>query len=150
MTFLFACWRHLWPLPITLVGAVLAVAVRASGGQIEKHGIAWEASNGAAFRLLWLMNPWGQIGAITFGHVILARNAALAQRLRAHEQVHVRQYERWGVFFPAAYVASSAIAWARGHDPYRDNVFEQEAFRLGGDGALMPRRRSAHPGQSSR
>lgn len=127
-------WRHLWPAPVSFIGALLALIVRGSGGQVKKHGIAWEASNGAAFRLLWLMNPWSPIDAITFGHVILARDARLAARLRAHEHVHVRQYERWGVIFPIAYLCASLIAMARGKDAYRDNVFEVEAFRIGGDG----------------
>ena len=78
--------------------------------------------------MLWLMNPWAQIGAITFGHVIIARDATTAATLRTHEQVHVRQYERWGIFFPFAYVAASVIAAIRGGDAYRDNVFEVEAF----------------------
>lgn len=121
-------WAMIWPAPITLVGAALAVVVRIGGGRYEHHGIAWEASGGIAPRLLWLMNPWASIEAITLGHIILARDALTASRLRTHEQVHVRQYERWGLLFPLAYVAASAIAVLKGGDAYRDNVFEREAF----------------------
>jgi hypothetical protein len=109
-------------------GLILAGIVKASGGNCKRHGNALEASNGAASRLLWLMNPWGNIEAITLGHVILARDPATAARLRTHEHTHVRQYERWGVVFPFAYLASSAIAVMKGGDAYRDNVFEREAF----------------------
>jgi hypothetical protein len=123
-------WRYLWPLPITMFGLILAGIVKASGGACLRYGNALEASNGAAFRLLWLMNPWGNIEAITLGHVILARDTNTAARLRTHEHTHVRQYERWGMIFPFAYLASSAIAVIKGGDAYRDNVFEREAFRV--------------------
>jgi hypothetical protein len=122
--------RYVWPLPITIFGLILAGIVKASGGACTRHGNALEASNGAASRLLWLMNPWGNIEAITLGHVILARNPAIAARLRSHEHTHVRQYERWGVIFPFAYLASSVIAVIKGGDAYRDNVFEREAFAV--------------------
>ncbi len=123
-------WRYLWPLPITLFGLILAGIVKASGGACQRYGNALEASNGAASRLLWLMNPWANIEAITLGHVILARNTDTAARLRTHEHTHVRQYERWGVIFPFAYLTSSAIAVIKGGDAYRDNVFEREAFAV--------------------
>ena len=122
--------RYIWPLPITLFGLILAGIVKASGGHCARHGNALEASSGAASRLLWLMNPCGNIEAITLGHVILARSTDTAARLRTHEHTHVRQYERWGVIFPFAYLASSAIAVIKGGDAYRDNVFEREAFAV--------------------
>jgi hypothetical protein len=122
--------KYLWPFPITMFGLILAGIVKASGGHCSRHSNALEASNGAASRLLWLMNPWAKIEAITLGHVILARNPAVAARLRTHEHTHVRQYERWGVIFPFAYLASSAIAVMKGGDAYRDNVFEREAFAM--------------------
>ncbi len=117
----------LWPLPITLIGLILAAVIRATGGRMEKHGIAFEAFGGAASRLLWLMNPWTNIQAITLGHIIIARNSAIAEQLRSHEHVHVRQYERWGFIFPLAYVAASVVAVFKGGDAYRDNMFEIEA-----------------------
>jgi hypothetical protein len=51
---------------------------------------------------------------------------------RAHERVHVRQCERWGIFFLPAYLGGSLWAAMRGGDPYRDNPFEREAFEKGG------------------
>jgi hypothetical protein len=122
-----------WASPITLIGVVFAIIIRATGGQIRKHGIAWEASNGAAFRLLFLLNPWQKIAAITFGHIIIARDTAIANQLRAHEHAHVRQTERWGLFFPLAYLVASIVAWARGGDAYLDNGFEIEARMVAAD-----------------
>ncbi len=133
-------WRYVWPLPITLFGLILAGIVKASGGNCARYGNALEASNGAASRLLWLMNPWANIEAITLGHVILARDTNTAARLRTHEHTHVRQYERWGVIFPFAYLASSAIAVIKGGDAYRDNVFEREAFAVQFSESAMTKR----------
>ena len=47
---------------------------------------------------------------------------------RCHEHVHIRQYERWGALFVPAYLAASAWQGLRGGAPYRDNVFEREAY----------------------
>ncbi|HWP11656.1 MAG TPA: hypothetical protein VNN06_07530, partial [Ramlibacter sp.] len=66
--------------------------------------------------------------AITFGHVILAVDQVSLCAARAHEQVHVRQYERWGPFFIPAYLLSSLVQVARGRRPYLDNRFELEAY----------------------
>jgi hypothetical protein len=59
--------------------------------------------------------------------VILGVDRATLAAVRAHEQVHVRQYERWGVLFVPAYLASSAVQLLRGGRPYLDNRFEREA-----------------------
>lgn len=64
---------------------------------------------------------------ITFGHVILAVTEEELECLRAHELVHVRQYERWGIFFFPAYIASSIWQLLRGRRAYWDNYFEVQA-----------------------
>ena len=73
----------LWAAPITLIGLLLAAAIRLSGGQVSHRNIAIEACGGYAPRLLWLMNPWMRIEAITLGHVIIARDDATAARMHA-------------------------------------------------------------------
>jgi hypothetical protein len=72
--------------------------------------------------------------AMTLGHVILGRDAQCLELCRAHEQIHVRQVERWGVFFIPAYLASSCVAAARGRHFYLDNAFEIAARRGCGQG----------------
>jgi hypothetical protein len=123
--------KLLWVAPITLIACVPLAFIKAFGGSVNKHGIAWEATGGLAPRLLWLMNPWAHIEAITLGHIIIAQDMETASRMRTHEQVHVRQYERWGALFPFAYVVASGIALLKGGDAYRDNMFEREAFLAG-------------------
>jgi hypothetical protein len=72
----------------------------------------------------------GGATAITFGHVVLGRDAETLDRTRGHERVHVRQYERWGPLFFLAYLGASVWVWTRGGDAYRDNPFEREARRV--------------------
>lgn len=69
--------------------------------------------------------PWR---AMTLGHVILGIDEAALEQSRAHEHVHVRQYEQWGPFFLPAYVVSSLWQLACGRRCYRDNWFERQAY----------------------
>ncbi|HEX2057207.1 MAG TPA: hypothetical protein VHI71_02460 [Actinomycetota bacterium] len=64
--------------------------------------------------------------AIAFGHVVLCVDEA-DDDLLAHELVHVRQYERWGILLWPAYAAASLSAKLRGGRAYRDNHFERQA-----------------------
>lgn len=75
----------------------------------------------------------GGMAAITLGHVVLARDADAIVVTRAHERVHVVQYERWGPFFVPAYLAASLWALLRGRDPYYHNWFEIEARLSAGE-----------------
>jgi hypothetical protein len=77
--------------------------------------------------------PGFPISAITFGHVVLATCPDALAATRAHERVHVRQYETWGPLFPLVYLASSAVALLRGHAAYAGNTFERQAFRETGE-----------------
>ena len=123
-----AC-RLLWTAPCSALGAVLGCAVIAAGGSARRVGRTVEIAryHGAA-------PPGSRLArapftAITFGHVILGASHAELARLRPHEQVHVRQYERLGPLFLVAYPCSSLLALLRGECPYRANRFERQAFR---------------------
>ena len=63
------------------------------------------------------------------GHVIIGATAHDLHRLRAHELVHVRQFEQWGPLFLLAYPLASLVALIRGHGPYTGNWFEMQAFK---------------------
>ena len=69
--------------------------------------------------------------AITIGHVVLGRDAGALARSRAHERVHVRQYEVWGPLFVPAYFFKGFVAYCRGGHPYWDNPFERAARQAG-------------------
>ncbi len=71
----------------------------------------------------------GEPIAMTLGHTVIGRTEAALDMTRAHELVHVKQYEHWGAFMIPAYLACSLWLWLVGRDPYRDNPFERQAFR---------------------
>lgn len=124
-----AALRALWALPCSLVGVVLALPVLAAGGTARRVGPALEIvlqRDAVPSRSRLRRLPFA---AITFGHVIVALSGRQLDLLRAHEHVHVRQYEALGPLFFPAYVAASIVAFARGGCPYRDNAFESQARR---------------------
>jgi len=99
-------------------------------GQASPEHVRWyiESAAGVTPQFLARFVPLpGGASAMTLGHVVLGRDAAALERTRAHERVHVAQYERWGPLFIPAYLLVSAWLLARGRDPYADNPFERAA-----------------------
>lgn len=127
---------RIWAAPATLMGLALSLPALALGARARMVEGVLEIAGGHLGRLA--AGRRLRFCAITFGHVILAVDHATLARLRAHEHVHVRQYERWGALFFPLYVGSSAAQWLRGRDPYRDNRFEREAFGRAGADAVAP------------
>ena len=118
---------YAWASPNSLIGLAAGGAMILLGGQARRIAGVLEVAGGLVGTQLGrkrIALPWR---AITLGHVILGIDAAALEQSRAHEHVHVRQYERWGVGFWPAYLLSSARAKLRGGDAYRDNRFEKEA-----------------------
>ncbi len=121
-------WRHwacrLWPAPWSLLGSLFGAAMLATGGHVQRQQGALEFHGGLLARAPLPLD------AITLGHVILGRSATVLDAWRHHEQVHVRQYERWGLLFVPAYLVESAWQWLRGRRAYLDNRFERQARGL--------------------
>ena len=123
--------RYLWASPASALGAVSGAIGIAGGGRISIHsGVLEVEGRLLAWGLKHLTVLDGGADAITFGHVVLARDAAALSSTRNHERVHVRRSERWGPLFIPLYLGASAWALAAGRDPYRDNLFEREAMDL--------------------
>ena len=121
-------WLYLWALPATLLGLLIVLLARATGGASRRVDGVLEATGGWPARLLRRGFPFsGAVAAITFGHVVLGVTDAALEATRAHERAHVRQFERWGVLMLVLYPLAGLAAWLRGGHPYRDNVFEREA-----------------------
>ena len=120
--------RYLWVLPASLVGLALAAFALALGARARVVAGVLEVGGGRLRSVVERLPAPMRFGAITLGHVIVGLDACLLDFCRAHEHVHVRQYERWGVLFFPLYLGSSLVQWLRGRDPYRDNRFEAEAF----------------------
>src|SRR4051812_47990937 len=117
-----------WASPYSLVGLLIGIVGLCTGGQARVRGRTIEFHGGAA---KWFVShlPGGQfVLAFTLGHTILGQTDASLAIARAHELVHVRQFERWGPLLGPAYLLCSLVLWLRGRDPYRDNPFEREAF----------------------
>jgi cytochrome c-type biogenesis protein CcmH/NrfF len=115
---------YAWAAPTTAVGLTAGVLTLVTRGKSQiRQGVLEFHGGFAAFYL-----RRAGFAAITLGHVILARDSDLLDRCRNHEQIHVRQVERWGPFFLPAYLMASAWIWARGGRPYLDNPFEREAY----------------------
>lgn len=66
--------------------------------------------------------------ALTLGHVVIGADQSTLIRSRAHERIHVKQYELFGPLFVPLYFLATVIAWGRGKRPYRDNWFEIDAY----------------------
>lgn len=125
-------WRqtlaYAWAAPCSLTGLLAGALLLLAGGRarVAEGALEIAARPAPGPRRL-------RFHAITLGHVILGTDPDTLARLRAHEQVHVRQYERWGPLFFVAYPAASAWLWLRGARPYRDNPFEVQARRESGE-----------------
>jgi hypothetical protein len=128
--FVLRGFRYLWPAPYTALGLLLGVVALLLGGSWRREGGVIEFFGGAAGRALLRLPPSLAFSAMTLGHVILAVDRSALVQLRQHEHVHVRQYERWGPLFLPAYLLSSLVQLLRGRNPYRENHFEQQAYRL--------------------
>lgn len=120
--------RYLWALPVTLLGVLVALAARGSGGAIRQVEGVLEVAGGWPAWVLRRGFPFsGPVVAITLGHVVLGVSSSVLAATRMHERAHVRQFERWGVFLLMLYPLAGLLAWLRGGNPYCDNLFEREA-----------------------
>ncbi|MEO7479212.1 MAG: hypothetical protein ABIT70_01225 [Sulfuriferula sp.] len=134
MKFHFRLIRYVWAAPCTMIGLIFALPLILAGARYKSVfgvlEIALPQQNKRGFRVLNQL----PFCAITFGHVVIGTSAENLEHLRDHEHEHVRQYERWGLFFFLAYPASSLHQWIQGNDAYWDNWFEVQA-RLWADQA---------------
>jgi hypothetical protein len=117
--------RYLWVLPASLVGLVFALFAYVCGARWRWVDGVLEVAGGILARFKRRI----PFRAITLGHVIIGVEHEALARCRKHERVHVRQYERWGVFFFVLYLGSSVVAMLRKRHPYWDNYFERQAYR---------------------
>ena len=120
--------RYLWALPVTLLGVLLALVSRGSGGSLQRVEGVLEVAGGWPAWVLRRGFPFsGAVAAITLGHVVVGVSLNALTATRAHERAHVRQFERWGVLLLVLYPLAGLLAWVRGGNPYQDNLFEREA-----------------------
>ena len=117
-----------WASPWTLFGTLIGLLGLLTGGSVRVNGHTLEFWGGGTG---WFLRHFPIIrgaSAVTFGHTILAQSATGRDACRLHELVHVRQYERWGLFFVPAYLAYWLALSIRGKSGYWENPFEREAY----------------------
>jgi hypothetical protein len=119
--------RYVWAFPNTAIGLLLAAVVLLTRGRAQVVDGVLEVYSGAADRVLGSLPIAGGAAAITFGHVVLARDRTLLRLTRRHERVHVHQYERWGPLFIPAYLLAGLWSLAAGTGAYEGNYFERDA-----------------------
>lgn len=124
----------LWALPLTLAGAIPALAIVLAGGSCRRLNDAPPAwlIQGRFGDWLLQRHPVGAVNAMAIGHLVIAQSGAASARILRHELEHVRQAARWGIVFPLAYLIASGWAMARGGRAYWDNGFEVAARRAEG------------------
>lgn len=122
--------KIIWAAPGSAIGLLSGTGMLLFGGSARRGpGIiefTWRQDRGSCGRVADSL----RYRAITLGHVVLAVTASELDRMRAHELVHVRQYEHWGPAFLVAYPLSGVWEWIRGRRAYKDNYFEVQARSL--------------------
>lgn len=121
---------YLWASPNTMLGGVVGLVMMCLGGQVRFVRGTAEFHCGLVSRFLACFPAVFRFRAMTLGHVVLGISEVDLCEAREHEHVHVRQYERWGVFFLPAYGLSSLWQLLRGRRAYRDNFFEKSAYAV--------------------
>lgn len=131
--------KVLWAGPCSLVGLLLVALLRPFGARVHRSdGVLlaiWRTGDADCGSLAKRL-PYR---AITLGHVIVGVTWRDLRHSLAHELVHVRQYERWGLLFFPAYALSSLWQLLRGRRPYWDNAFEVQARRVAEGEVAAPR-----------
>jgi hypothetical protein len=121
-------WSYAWASPNTAIGLALGLVALVFRAQVQSRQGSLEFFGGRLGTLFAAPRLACPFRAVTLGHVILATDSATLDCARAHEHVHVRQYELWGPLFLPAYAASSLWQLACGRRCYRDNWFERQAY----------------------
>ena len=122
-----AALKYIWASPVSAIGVCAACFAGLAGAKVKRVGGVLEVSLAPRSRLLCKAVACLPFAAITLGHIVIARNAQEQAALRAHERVHVAQYELWGALFLLAYPLESLFQLLRGRQPYQDNRFEVAA-----------------------
>lgn len=127
---IFKLLAYTWAAPNTALGILVGLIMLGFGGRVRVVAGITEFYGGKLGRFFASLPPPFCFGAMTLGHVILGTCQNQLAALQAHEYVHVKQYERWGLFFLPAYALSSLWEVSHGRCGYRNNFFERQAYAV--------------------
>ena len=119
--------RYAWALPGTLAGLALGGLAALLGARAAVVDGVLEVGGGQVGRVVPRLAGGVRPAAITLGHVTVGVDRRALDLARAHEHVHVRQWERWGILLYPAYLGSSLWQVIRRRNAYADNRFERQA-----------------------
>jgi len=122
-----AVLKRVWAGPCSVLGLLLWLIAWPLGARARLVDGVLEVALSRSARGRHRWSSWLPFHAITLGHVVVGLDAQTLSHWRAHERVHVAQYERLGPIFLVAYPLSSVIQWLRGRPPYWSNHFEVQA-----------------------
>ncbi len=119
---------YLWVGPVSILCLPLALWAKWTGGGYCIHTGVLEIWGGGLGAWLERGLPFlGPVNAFTMGHVVVGISPLHLENSRAHERMHVIQFERWGFCFPLVYLLAGFRARWRGGSMYWDNPYEIEA-----------------------
>ena len=119
--------KYIWASPASALGVCAACIASLVGAKIKRVSGVLEVSLTPRSTVLCKTVACLPFAAITLGHVVIACSAEEQATHRAHERVHVAQYELWGPLFLVAYPLESLFQLLRGRQFYLDNRFEVAA-----------------------
>lgn len=128
---------YVWSAPVTVFGLIYALLFNVFGWHkfhgVEGDALVWLVN--AEKAPVWLMNLWKNWGGHAIGNVVVLKTSPVERPVTlVHEQKHVDQCMRLGVFQPIIY----GLCWLAiklgcpGSNAYYDNCFEIDARRAAG------------------
>ena len=107
-------FNYIWASPASVLGVCAAGIASLAGAEIKRVCGVLEVSLAPRSAMLCTAVACLPFAAITLGHVVIACSAEEQAAHRAHERVHVVQYEVWGPVFLLAYPLESLYQALRG------------------------------------
>ena len=128
---------YLWASPVTAVGLLYTATFWALGWHkwegVKGDALVWRVDQEKAPK--WLLKRWMNWGGHAIGNVVVLRYTIdESPTTLVHEQKHVDQVMRLGIFQPVIYGLNMAAIklGCPGSHPYYDNIFEVDARRHAG------------------
>ena len=129
--------KFAWAFPVTFFGLIYSVLFWKLGWHkfrgVHGDALVWVVDDSKAPG--WLMSLWKGWAGHAIGNVIVMRSEDYAEgSTLVHEQKHVDQVMRLGVFQPIVYAINMLAikVGCVGSDPYYSNPFEIDARRAAG------------------